>query len=195
MITGKSTTSEKARGSGSTPSRTLSTPSPPPQPPPPPHPRRHHKHLAREVRLIPCSLVMPKNWHASDRCCHTQAGATPPQSQECHAVEHARTTPATHRLQGIEHHLHEEFVIDVHENGARDVRLRGPGQGIMFVASLCTRVPRATVTSGRFLACPSGANLTGTKPLHHDTVAGPRRGVVVEWLHYSKRIIIDKGLT
>ena len=52
--------------------------------------------------------------------------------------------------------------------------------------------PPATVTPGWLLASPSCANLTGTKPLHHDTVAGPRRGVV-EWLYYSKRIIIDKS--
>ena len=35
---------------------------------------------------------------------------------------------------------------------------------------------------GRLLASPSGANPDGAKPLHHDTVADPRRGVVVEWL-------------
>ena len=68
-------------------------------------------------RSTPESLSsgMPKNWHASDSNGHTQAGATPPQSQQCHAVEQARTRPATHKLQGSEHHLREENVIDVHE--------------------------------------------------------------------------------
>ena len=35
------------------------------------------------------------------------------------------------------------------------------------------------MTPGQLLASLSGAILTGTKPLHHDTVAGPRRVVVV----------------
>ena len=44
----------------------------------------------------------------------------------------------------------------------------------MFVAVSSVQVgPPATVTPGRLLASLSGANLTGTKPLHHDTVAGP----------------------
>ena len=38
--------------------------------------------------------------------------------------------------------------------------------------------PPATVTPFRLLASPSGANLTGTKRLHHVVV-------VVEWLYYS----------
>ena len=58
---------------------------------------------------------MPKNWTETDGNSHTQAGATPPQSLKCHAEERARTKPATHRLQGSEHHLREENVIDVHE--------------------------------------------------------------------------------
>ena len=35
------------------------------------------------------------------------------------------------------------------------------------------------MTPGRLLASRSGPNLTGSKPLFHDTVAGPLRGVVV----------------
>ena len=66
---------------------------------------------------------------------------------------------------------------------------------IILTSIVCTGGPPATVTLGRLLASPSGANRTGTKPLHHDTVAGPRRSVVlvVVVVVDSKRIIIVRG--
>ena len=66
-------------------------------------------------------------------------------------------------------------------------------------SSRCTCRPLgspATVTPGRLLASPVSPRKGRTdwllSPLHHDTVAGPRRVVVVvvEWSYYFKRIII-----
>ena len=96
MLLGSPTTSERARGSGSTPSRTLSTPSPPLQPPPPLLTRRHHKHLAREVRLSPC-LCMPKNSHTSDSNGHTQGmcNSTPEQTVPCRRTSMHQASNAT----------------------------------------------------------------------------------------------------
>ena len=78
-----------------------------------------------------------------------------------------------------------------------------PRQGLTFAAVSVqgNATPGATRNGDPWPApgfpnhSPKRSDRLGTKPLHHDTVAGPRRGVVVvvEWLYYSKRMSWTTG--
>ena len=137
MLSGSPTTSERAKGSGSTPnSYTVHTK--PSAPAAATASRRHQR--------TPCSRSTPESLssgHAEELANvgqqrSQQAGATPPQSQQCHAVEQARTRPAAPQAPGKRASSPRAKCPRCPGFGARDVRPRCPRQGIMFVASLCT---------------------------------------------------------